>query len=452
MTVGEGALLDHMVLDFRQMSAFAEEPWILVRGEGVRLQDQEGRWYLDGLSGVFVAGLGYGNERVITAATDQLHSLHLSPPLHGTTPPAIGLARRLRELAPSGMRDEHGVGVAVKLLSGGSEATETALKLARQYHKQANHPRKYKLIGRYGGYHGGTMGALSASGGWERRSVFEPLVSGVLHTHPPFCQQCPFDKTYDSGACGITCARIIERTIEAEDSETVAAVIVEPMSISSSGFVVPPREYFSVLRAACDKHNVLLIFDEVITGFGRLGTWFGANYYDVAPDLLACGKGMSGGYAPLAAVLIANRIWEAFLGDSKSRREFHHGHTFAGNPVSCAVGIAALTEYQDRDLVAQAAKLGTRLRETLEDYEREFPFIKGVRGAGLLQGFDFAVDTWPESVEPPGKRFEALARERGLIARCANTFIGFAPPLVMQTAELDELCDITKTCLQQMAP
>ena len=182
-------VLDHLVLDFRQMTAFAADPWVFVRGEGVRLQDQEGRWYLDGLSGVFVTGLGYGNERIIQAANKQLHALHFAPPLHGTSPSAIELTARLREIAPAGMRGEHGV--AVKLLSGGSEATETALKMARQYHKQSGHPRKYKLIGRYGGYHGGTMGALAASGGWERRSVFEPLVAGVLHTHPPACQRCP---------------------------------------------------------------------------------------------------------------------------------------------------------------------------------------------------------------------------------------------------------------------
>ena len=450
MSIDERSVLDHLVLDFRQMAAFAAEPWVFVRGEGVRLQDREGRWYLDGLSGVFVTGLGYGNERIIQAATDQLHDLHFAPPLHGTTPPAIELAMRLREIAPAGMRGEHGV--AVKLLSGGSEATETALKMARQYHKQSGHPRKYKLIARYGGYHGGTMGALAASGGWERRSVFEPLVAGVLHTHPPACHRCPFDKTYDHGACGITCARLVERTIEAEDPETVAAIIMEPMSISSAGFVVPPREYFSILRAACDKHNVLLIFDEIITGFGRLGTWFGADYYGVAPDLLACGKGMSGGYAPLAGVLIADRVWQAFLGDPDSRREFHHGHTFAGNPVACAAGLATLAEYEERDLIAHAAQLGTHLRARLEGLAEAYPFVRDVRGAGLLQGFDLVADAWPEAATPPGKRFEALARERGLIARCGNDFIGFAPPLVMQTAELDELCDIAAACLEAMAP
>ena len=161
---------------------------------------------------------------------------------------------------------------------------------------------------------------------------------------------------------------MVERTIEAEDPETVAAVIMEPMSISSAGFVVPPPEYFSILRAACDKHNVLLIFDEIITGFGRLGAWFGADYYGVAPDLLACGKGMSGGYAPLASVLIADRVWQAFLGDPDSRREFHHGHTFAGNPVACAAGLATLAEYQEHDLIAHAAQLGGQLRTRLDGF------------------------------------------------------------------------------------
>ena len=263
-------VLDHLVLDFHQMTAFAADPWVFVRGEGVRLQDQEGTLVSRRSLGRLCdrAGLRQRAHHPCGSLTNSAPCTSRRP-CTAPRPPAIELAMRLREIAPGGMRGEHGV--AVKMLSGGSEATETALKMARQYHKQSGHPRKYKLIGRYGGYHGGTMGALAASGGWERRSVFEPLVAGVLHTHPPACHRCPFDKTYDHGACGITCARLVERTIEAEDPETVAAVIMEPMSISSAGFVVPPPEYFAILRAACDKHNVLLIFDEIITGFGRLG-------------------------------------------------------------------------------------------------------------------------------------------------------------------------------------
>jgi adenosylmethionine-8-amino-7-oxononanoate aminotransferase len=442
-------LLRHLVLDFRQMTAFAEDPWIFVRGEGVRLQDHTGKWFLDGLSGVFVASLGYGNERVLAAAFEQLNTLHFAPPLHGTTPPAIDLAERLRSLAPAEMRGRSGIGV--KLLSGGSEATEAAMKIARQYWKQAGHPRKYKIIARYGGYHGGTMGALSATGGWERKSVFEPLVTGFLHHHPPHVFRDLFGQDLDPVACGLASARLAVRTIEAEDPETVAAVIVEPISISSAGFSVPPREYYEVLREACDRHNVLLIFDEIITGFGRLGEWFGADYFGVAPDLLCCGKGMGGGYAPLSAVLIAGHVWDAFLGDPAERREFHHGHTFGGSPVACAVGAAAIDEIKAKDLIGNARTQGAHLRRRLEELRERWPeMIVDVRGAGFLQGFEFDPERYPKHTRP-GKRFEALARERGLIARCGDEYVAFAPPLVTTRDELDEMVQITVDCLQEIA-
>ena len=444
-------LLRHLVLDFRQMSQFAEEPWVFTRAEGVRIQDDTGKWYIDGLSGVFTNSLGYGNERVLEAAIAQLRQMHFAPPLHGTTPPAIELATRLRRVAPAAMRGEHGVGV--KLLSGGSEATEAAMKIARQYHKNTGRARKYKIIARYGGYHGATMGALSATGGWERKSVFEPLVAGFLHHHPPHVLRAmlrDLGQEVDATAAGIASARLVERTIESEDPETVAAVIVEPISISSAGYVVPPPEYYQVLRAACDKHNVLLIYDEIITGFGRLGEWFGADYFGVAPDLLCCGKGMGGGYAPLAAVLIAGRVWDAFLGDPADRKEFHHGHTFGGNPVACAVGCAAIDEIESRGLIAHARQEGAHIRSRLEALQREYPDVIGdVRGAGLLQGFEFHPERYPKSAKP-GKRFEAMAKERGVIARCGDEYVAFAPPLVSERADLNEMLDIATDCLHEI--
>ena len=442
-------LLRHLALDFRQMTQFAESPWIFERAEGVRLQDNTGKWYLDGLSGVFVNSLGAGNERVLAAAYEQLAKLHFAPPLHGTTQPALDLAARLRRLAPQPMQGAHGPGI--KLLSGGSEATEAAMKIARQYWKQAGHPRKYKIVARYGGYHGATMGALSATGGWERKSVFEPLVAGFLHHHPPSAFRALFGEELSEAACGVASAKLLERTIEAEDPETVAAVIVEPISISSAGFMVPPREYYETLRAACDKHHVLLIFDEIITGFGRLGEWFGAGYFGVSPDLLCCGKGMGGGYAPLAAVLISGEVWEAFLGDPEERREFHHGHTFGGNPVAAAVGCATIDEIEAHDLIGNARRLGAYLRERLEALQAQNPtLIADVRGAGLLQGFEFDPVRHPKSSKP-GKRFESLARERGLIARCGDEYVAFAPPLNIERAELDELLAIVAGCLESMA-
>ncbi|TMI87081.1 MAG: aspartate aminotransferase family protein, partial [Bacillati bacterium ANGP1] len=344
--------IPRLFLDFMQMREFAKDPLVFVGGEGIRLTDTAGRRYIDGLSGVFVCSLGHGNMPVIEAMAAQARQLAFAPPLHGTTVPALQLTELLLRLAPEGVG-------AVKLLSGGSEATESAMKLARQYHQQTGHPRKYKIISRYGSYHGGTMGALSAGGGRDRKSVYEPLGVGFIHVHPPYCFRCPFDQTYPG--CGRTCVTLVERTIEAEDPDTVAAVIVEPISISSAGFIVPPPDYLPRLREVCTRHNVVLIYDEIITGFGRLGTMFASEYFAAPPDITCCGKGMSGGYAPLAAILIRDRIADAFYGDADEHREFHHGHTYAGNPVACAAGIAAITQLIERGIVANARRQGERL-------------------------------------------------------------------------------------------
>ncbi len=425
-------IVPSLFLDFMQMEEFAKHPWVIDKADGIRITDSEGRAHIDGMSGVFVTSVGHNNRAVIDAITEQLNRLAFAPPLHSTTQPALELTELLLRIGPPGV-------TALKFLSGGSEATEAAMKLARQYHQQTGHPRKYKIIGRYGGYHGGTMGALSAGGGRERKSVFEPLGVGFLHVHPPFCYHCPFDQTYPS--CGRTCVSLIEKTIEAEDPETVAAVIVEPISISSAGFMVPPPDYLQRLRAICDRHGVVLIFDEIITGFGRLGTMFGSEYFGAAPDITCCGKGMSGGYAPLAAILIRDRIASAFYGAEEDNVQFHHGHTYAGNPVACAAGVAVITQLVERDLIGNAKRQGAHLRERLEHLAERFPIIGDVRGAGLLQGVEFRRDRLPGAMRP-GKLVEAEARARGLLLRCGVDFAAFAPPLTVTEADIDEMTDI----------
>src|SRR5579864_5837691 len=434
--------IPHIFLDFMQMREFAKDPLVFAGGEGIRLTDTAGRRYIDGLSGVFVCSLGHGSRAVIEAITEQLNRLAFAPPLHGTTPPALELTQLLLRLAPEDV-------TAIKLLSGGSEATEAAMKLARQYHKQTGNPRKYKIISRYGAYHGGTMGALSAGGGRERKSVYEPLGVGFIHVHPPYCYRCPFDQTYPS--CGRTCVGLIEKTIEAEDPATVAGVIVEPISISSAGFIVPPSDYLQRLREICKRENVVLIYDEIITGFGRLGTMFGSEYFKAAPDITCCGKGMSGGYAPLAAILIRDRIAATFYGEDEENVQFHHGHTYAGNPVACTAGVAAMTQLIEGKLVDNARKQGERLRQRLLEIAERHKIIGDVRGAGLLQGVEFTKnrgtkERFPAKVRP-GKVVEREARARGLLLRCGNDFAAFAPPLIVTAAEIDEMTGILGECI-----
>jgi 4-aminobutyrate--pyruvate transaminase len=229
---------------------------------------------------------------------------------------------------------------------------------------------------------------------------------------------------------------------------------MEPISISSAGFVVPPREFFTLLREYCDRHDILLIFDEIITGFGRLGTNFGADYYGVVPDLIACGKGMSSGYAPLAAVLIQEHVNQAFLGTAEERVEFHHGHTFGGNPVACAAGLAAMKQIKEQNLVEHSRLMGEKMRARLEAMRATYPMIGDVRGAGLLQGVELVADResrrgYGPDVKP-GKLVERAARERGLIFRCASDYVAFSPPLVSTPADIDEMCDILDQSLAEV--
>jgi adenosylmethionine-8-amino-7-oxononanoate aminotransferase len=221
----------------------------------------------------------------------------------------------------------------------------------------------------------------------------------------------------------------------------VAAVIVEPISISSAGFMVPPPDYLKRLREICDRHGVVLIYDEIITGFGRLGTMFASEYYGAAPDITCCGKGMSGGYAPLAAILIRDRIASAFYGAEEDNVQFHHGHTYAGNPVACAAGVAVITQMLEHDLVGNAKRQGAHLRARLEQMAVRFPIIGDVRGAGLLQGVEFRRDSFPRA-QRPGKLVEAEARARGLLIRCGVDFAAFAPPLTVTEADIDEMTGI----------
>src|SRR6516225_6353098 len=288
----EEAFLRHIFVR-DQMQEWSKEPLVMARADGVFYWDVTGKRYLDALSGIYVVAVGHNNRRVIEAIRKQLDTLTFSPPMHGTNPVAIQLANLLAELTPGDLS-------AVKFQCGGSEVTEAAIKLARQYHKLTGSPGKYKIIARYQSWHGSTMGSLSASGLKSRKTVNEPLAPGFLHVFPPTCYRCPFGKSYPD--CGITCASLVNDVIDMEDPATVAAIIVEPIG-HTGGIIDPPEEYLPLLREYCDRHNVLLIFDEIITGIGRTGEMFAAQTFGVTPDVLCVGKGLGGGYAAISAMM-----------------------------------------------------------------------------------------------------------------------------------------------------
>ncbi|MEX4005006.1 aspartate aminotransferase family protein [Paraburkholderia sp. EG285A] len=424
---------DKIFIDFMQMRSFSKNPLIFTRGEGIYLIDDKGRRYVDGLSGIFVNSIGHGNAAVIEAMTQQLHRVAFTPPLLGTNDAALRLTKQLLEIGPPGVS-------AVKLLSTGAEATEAAMKLARQYFKQTGKPGKYKILSHYGSYHGATLGALAASGGKDRKSIFEPLGGGFIHFHPPFLRRWDSSLVQDETVF----VELINRTIEAEDPDTIAAVIVEPICVNSSGFMVPPQNYLRRLKDVCEKHNILLILDEIITGFGRVGTMFASEHFGVVPDMTCCAKGMSSGYAALSAVLINETVAGAFYGDEEDLVQFRSSGTFGGNPVSAAAGEAVISELLRKGIVENSRTVGAHLRSRLEELASEFSVITDVRGVGLLQGVEYS----------RGRVGSAIAKEaiaRGLLLRVSDDFTVFAPPLIITKEEIDDTVELFRDVLRTVS-
>lgn len=427
-----------------QMAEWSRQPLVMARADGVHYWDVTGKRYLDGISGIYVASVGHNNRRVIEAIRSQLDVLTFSPPMHGTNPLAVQLANLLAELAPNDL-------AAVKFQTGGSEVTEAAIKLARQYHRLTGSPGKYKIISRYQSWHGSTLGALSASGLKSRKTVNEPMAPGFLHVFPPTCYRCPFGKSYPD--CGITCATIVEQVIEMEDPATVAAIMVEPIG-HTGGVIDPPVEYLPLLREICDRQNVLLIFDEIITGIGRTGEMFAAQTFGVTPDVLCIAKGMGGGYAPISAMICRKPIAEAFWGPIAENPGFVEGHTFEGNPIACAAGIAVLREILERDLCGNTRVQGARLRQGLEAMARKHPVIGDIRGKGLFHAIEFVKDRATRSRFPEamalGVKVGRRALAHGLLCRFDPHWIALGPPLSITGEEIDEVLKILERSLGEV--
>lgn len=428
-----------------QMAEWSKAPLLMSRADGVHYWDVQGKRYLDALSGIYVVSVGHNNRRVIEAIRKQFDVLHFSPPMHGSNPVAVQLANLLAELAPGDLN-------TTKFECGGAEVTEAAIKIARQYHKLTGNPGKYKVLSRYLSWHGSTMGSLAASGLKGRKTVNEPLPAGFLHMFPPTCYRCPFDKRYDQG-CGITCAEMADRILDMEDPATVAAIMVEPIG-HTGGVIDPPPEYLPRLREICDKHNVLLIFDEVITGIGRTGHLFAAETFGVLPDVLCTGKGMSGGFIPISAMIVRKPIADTFWGPISENPGFVEGHTNEGHPVACAGAIAVLQEIVERDLCANARTQGARLRAHFERLAKKFGCIGEVRGKGLFLGIELVRDPATRAQFPAelavGTRIGKRCLENGLLCRFDPHWMAFGPPLVVTAEQIDEMVAVLETSMEQV--
>jgi taurine-pyruvate aminotransferase len=431
--------LDKVWRPFTQ-HALHETPPMFVGGQGCVVVDADGKQYLDSMSGLCCVNMGYGQERLIEAATTQMRQLPFTSPFH-TAQVTYDFAKELVQILPGKLN--HAL-----FLTSGSEANEAALKIARQYARQKfPQDNRSKVIGRYLNYHGWTFGANSASGHPFRKVAFEPFLPGFIHVRPPdmfrlFAGRSPSEVAHEL-------AKELETVIEFEGPETIAAFIGEPIP-AGGGVFVPPDEYWPLVREICDKYEILLILDEVVTGFGRTGAMFACEHWGVVPDMITMGKGISSGYAPLGAVAVTDEVFDAFLGELDDDVHFAQISTFGGHPVACAVALEALALISEQDLVANAAQMGDRLLEGLRGLQDRHEVVGDARGKGLLCGLEL-VD--PKSGDPlPVSRVDEMAAEgeaRGvLLHRTAGTARGresvfiIGPPLVISADEIDRLVDV----------
>lgn len=417
-------------------------------GEGIYIYDTEGRQFLDGCSGAIAANIGHGNKRVIAAATEQLNKIAFAYRTQFETEPANQLADLLVRLSPPEL-------TRVFFVNSGSEAVETAVKLARQFWWARGKTGKHLVISRRPSYHGATLGALSCTDYAPLNIPFRPLHLPFPKISAPFCYHCPLQKEYPS--CELACAHELERTIRVIGADNIAAFITEPIGGASTGAAVPPDEWFPIIERICHENEILLIADDVLTGCGRTGTFYGFEHWDVTPDIVAISKGLSGGYTPIGAVLASDEIVQPVLDTGG----FMHGHTYAGNPLSAAIALEVVKVIIDERLVENSRETGSYMHERLRELMQEFPVIGDIRGRGLLAGIEFVRDRYKR--EPfPAKWFVALeatefARDHGLLIYPRRSLYGLAgdhvlicPPLIIDRAGIDDLIERLTAALRDL--
>ncbi len=417
--------------------AVPQTPMVMTEARGSTIIDAEGNEYIDAMAGLWCVNAGYGQERLVEAAANQMRQLPYTP-LTRPAPAAIDLAERLTALLPGDLNH-------VVFVNSGSEAVETALKLARQYARlRFPQDNRYKIISRYRGYHGWTMGALGATGQEVRKTRFEPLVGGHIHVRPPDLFRIFADLTPSQAAAQLL--RELEDVILFEGPETIAAFIGEPI-IGGGGIIVPPDEYWPGIRELCDRYGILLIHDEVITGFGRTGRWFGCEQWGVVPDIMTMAKGITSGYIPLGATAVTEQVFDTFKGAPADNVQFNQLSTYGGHPVACAVAVANLAVLAEDKLVENSERMGALLGDGLRELLADHPIVGHVRGKGLLWGVELAV---PGTTTPlAGEHVNAVMREaqaRGVLlgknsatVRDLDCTLTISPPLVINQREVEQL-------------
>jgi adenosylmethionine-8-amino-7-oxononanoate aminotransferase len=417
--------------------------------EGIYLYDQSGRQVIDGSSGAMVVNIGHSNPNVLAAMKAQMDKVTFAYRLHFENEPAEELARRASGYMPEGMDK-------VFFVSGGSEAVESCLKLARQYAVAIGQPDRWKVISRFPAYHGSTLGALAVTGYDALTQPFRPMMREMPKIPAPTAYLDRDNLTMEQR--GIKYADKLEEAIIAEGPESVLAFIMEPVGGASTGALVAPDSYYPRIRDICDKYGILLIHDEVMSGAGRTGRFLGGDHWNCKPDLIALSKGFGAGYAPLGAMIAHQKLVKPVL----DQGGFQHGYTYAGNPLACAAGLAVLGEIERLDLVGNAARMGDLLRSELVGLSRRYPFIGDVRGKGLLLAAEFVSDT--ETMKPLPRELNAFQRvvdiayDKGLIIYSRRTRGGVegdhflvCPPMIITPGQVGDIVSILDDTLSQLA-
>jgi beta-alanine--pyruvate transaminase len=414
-------------MPFTANRQFKKNPRMFVSADRMHYKTSDGREVLDGTAGLWCCNAGHNRPKIVEAIQTQAAELDYAPAFQMGHPKAFELANRLRDLAPEPF--EH-----VFFTNSGSESVETALKLAIAYQRAIGQGSRTRLIGRERGYHGVNFGGISVGGIVNNRKVFGSLLTGVdhlPHTHLP--EQNRWTKGQPEH--GADLADELERIVALHGAETIAACIVEPMA-GSTGVLLPPKGYLERLREICTKHGILLIFDEVITGFGRLGSSFAAEHFNVMPDLITCAKGLTNGVIPMGAVLATGRVHDAFMQGPEHLIELFHGYTYSGNPIASAAGLATLETYREDGLFERAAELAPYWEDAIHSL-KDHPHVIDIRNMGLIG----AVELDPIAGEPTKRAFQAFldCYDKDVLIRTTGDIIAMSPPLIIEKSHIDTL-------------
>lgn len=431
--------LDAYWMPFTSNRQFKKAPRLLAKASGMHYWDVHGRQILDGVAGLWCVNAGHARPRIVQAIQQQAAEMDFCPPFQMGHPKAFELAERVAQIAPAGLGK-------VFFANSGSEAVETALKIALAYHRVRGQGTRTRLLGRERGYHGVNFGGISVGGLVGNRKTFGLAVAGVdhlRHTHDPARNAFSVGQP----AHGAELAEDVERLVALHDASNIAALIVEPVA-GSTGVLLPPAGYLQRLRELCTQHGILLIFDEVITGFGRTGQAFAAQTFGVVPDMITCAKGLTNGCVPMGAVIVRDDIHDAFMSGPEQAIEFAHGYTYSGHPLACAAGLGTLDTYAEEGLLTRAGQLGDYFAQAVHALRGELNVID-VRNIGLVAGIELA----PLPGQATQRAFDVFldCYDKGVLIRTTGDTIALSPPLIIERSQIDQIVETLRAAIRRAA-